>query len=389
MKVYYISPSLMPSRTANSIHVIHMCASLAQLGNEVTLFVQRSIADRKDLKNVLEDYYGVNLDNVCLVSCFSTSLRAVNIRIALLFIAKSIFTGITPGTAGLVISRNLYASVVLRCLYRCHFIFETHTLEPSGYRKFFQKILLQYSRSKTVVISHALKDLLSSWHGLPSVKAAVLHDAAVNKFKKPFLPEEKQRIRRKIFSNSDREGYRSLVGYFGHLYIGRGIEIVQGLAKKHPDLMFLIFGGNEGDIEKYRSENKTPNLYFMGYIPPSLAPEAMGMMDILLMPYQKKVSIGVPCEDTGRWMSPLKMFEYMASGVPLIASSLPVLEEVLRDKHNCLLAVPDDAESWSGCVDMLLADRNLAKQIAAIARAEYEQEYNWKERARQIMELVK
>ena len=49
-------------------------------------------------------------------------------------------------------------------------------------------------------------------------------------------------------------------------------------------------------------------------------------VDILIMPYQKNVAIGAKGHDTARWMSPMKMFEYMASGNPIISSNLAALK---------------------------------------------------------------
>lgn len=388
MKVYYVSPSVMPSRSANSVHVVHMCAALAQLGNEVTLFFQRSVLDVENLKNVMEDYYGVNLDNVQLVSCFSASGRAVNIRIALLFVVRRIVDHFSKRTPDLIISRNLYASFVLEICFRHRFVFETHTLEPPGLRKYLQKILLRSQRASTVVISHALQRLLAQWHGLSSLDSLVLHDAATSGIKK-LSRVEKQAVRHELANKIDCEKYCAVVGYFGHLYSGRGVEIIQALAGKHPEVVFLLYGGNEEDIERYQRKNGIPNLHFMGYIAPSQVSRAMGMMDVLLMPYQKKVSVGRGrYKDTGQWMSPLKMFEYMAAGMPIIASRLPVLEEVLEDNIDCLLAEPDDPASWSDCLQRLLDDSALAGAIGTNARFAYEYEHNWNIRAEKIMGLA-
>mgnify|MGYP000391910871 CR=1 FL=1 len=72
----------------------------------------------------------------------------------------------------------------------------------------------------------------------------------------------------------------------------------------------------------------------MGYLDQRSIYEKMSMMDVLLMPYQKQVSIGIELVDTSRWMSPMKMFEYMSSSVPIISSNLPVLREVLVAQAN-------------------------------------------------------
>lgn len=56
-------------------------------------------------------------------------------------------------------------------------------------------------------------------------------------------------------------------GYFGHLYPGRGIEIVEQLSRARPDCLFLVYGGTERDLDERRLGNRLGNLIFMGHVP--------------------------------------------------------------------------------------------------------------------------
>ena len=67
-------------------------------------------------------------------------------------------------------------------------------------------------------------------------------------------------------------------------------------------------------------------------------------------------------------MSPLKIFEAMANGRPILASDLPAVREVLRDGHNALLAPPDDIDAWIDRIRALQSDPGLGAQ-ARRARA--------------------
>jgi glycosyltransferase involved in cell wall biosynthesis len=111
-------------------------------------------------------------------------------------------------------------------------------------------------------------------------------------------------------------------------------------------------------------------------------------MDVLLMPYQKSVSIGVARQDTARWMSPMKMFEYMASGVPLVSSDLPVLREVLEEGRNALLVAPSDPQAWVAAVDRLAVDAGFAAHLGATAHANYREHHTWAARARRLLEAA-
>ena len=63
--------------------------------------------------------------------------------------------------------------------------------------------------------------------------------------------------------------------------------------------------------------------------------------------------------------SPLKLFEYMAAGRPIVASDLPSIREVLRDGVNALLVPPGDPVAMAAAIARLLGDRALAARLAA------------------------
>ena len=111
----------------------------------------------------------------------------------------------------------------------------------------------------------------------------------------------------------------------------------------------------------------------------------MKSVDVLLMPYQRSVSIGVANQDTAGWMSPMKMFEYMATGVPIISSDLPVLAEVLDHKKNALLVSPERIEDWIRALDRLMKDKEFASALGVRAHNDYKSHYTWTIRAKRIL----
>lgn len=183
--------------------------------------------------------------------------------------------------------------------------------------------------------------------------------------------------------------YDKIIGYFGHLYPGRGIEVIQGVAERYPAHSFLVYGGNEIEIRKYNENNTISNLFFMGHIPPNLVHNVMEMMDVLLMPYQKSVSIGLAGVDTAQWMSPMKMFEYLSVGIPIISSDLPVLREVLEDGVNSILVTPDDVDEWSAALKTVIYDSNLYDKLGNNAYNLYCSKYTWKLRAENMLGLLR
>lgn len=378
--LYYISPSVIPSRSANSVHVIQMCNAFAQLGLRVTLFAKRSVLAEDVLLLSLRQSYGVELKNVRVISFFGSNGRGANIRIATMAL-RHLWSW--KEKAGLLVSRNLYASFFLGVLLKRPLVFETHQLEY-GLRKNMQRAIMTRPWISTVAISKELVKFLAIHHGVRPCQPLVLHDAAPDGVT-PLPDGERIAILNDVISTS-LSNWQAVCGYFGHLYPGRGTEIIEAMAAERPRVLFLIYGGNDADVRAHNDGNLLSNIHYKGHVPHPEAQKVMRAVDILLMPYQESVSIGVAGHDTAKWMSPMKMFEYMSSGVPLVASDLPVLREVLEDGENALLVPPSDHHAWISAVDRLLKDKTLANNIATRAYEGYKENYTWTQRARRILE---
>jgi glycosyltransferase involved in cell wall biosynthesis len=386
MRIAYISPSSLFSRSANSVHVLRMCEALAGLGHEVTLYAHRTEPSEDDLMERVQGYYGVKLPNARLVSFYTAEARLLNAKIAARACADLLASAPRGRAPELVISRNLYASALLEAVPRKRLLCEFHGLEQ-GLRKRLQKRLLTSRKTGKVVISNALVECLENHHGTRFPDLHVFHDAAPAG-RTPLTSDERSKGRMDRLASHPVSRFPRWAGYFGHLYRGRGIEVIRALAERHPETAFLVFGGNEPEIRALREENRSPNLFVMGFLAPGQALDMMAIMDVLLMPYQRCVSIDSSgSTDTARWMSPMKMFEYMSTGVPLVSSALPVLKEVLEHGRNSLLAAPEKVEEWSACLSRLEREPTLAPKLAKNAFAEYEREHNWLTRARKMVEL--
>jgi glycosyltransferase involved in cell wall biosynthesis len=385
MKIYYISPATIPSRSANSIHVVNMCEGLSQLGYDVTLFARSESLSSSACKDVLCDYYGIDAKRIEVVAYRNRIGRGAELFIGLYAFFKFIKDTLRSNAPGFIISRNLYGAVLLGLLFRKRVVYESHAPDV-GLRKYLQSWLIKSKKISSVVISDALRKVIASKYRIPEKTLHVMHDAA-RSGQEPMSHDEQQMARNMIFTdNHDLISYKKVVGYFGHLYPGRGIEIIQGMAAKNPDIAFIVYGGNEREIKNYTDDNSSENLYFMGYLQPKNVHKAMAMMDVLLMPYQKSVSIGLGDIDTAQWMSPMKLFEYMSVGVPIISSDLPVLREVLSDGENCLLVGSNDIHAWSRALRSLTP--HLATKISSNAYKQYLGNHTWVSRSQKMLELL-
>jgi len=112
-------------------------------------------------------------------------------------------------------------------------------------------------------------------------------------------------------------------------------------------------------------------------------PEFKNSFDIFLAPYEKKVSVfGSDGSDTSKFMSPLKIFEYMSHKKPMIASDFPVIREVLNEK-NSILVDCDDIDSWFSSINEL-RNANRRDAIANQALSDFNK-YTWKKRSIQLI----
>jgi glycosyltransferase involved in cell wall biosynthesis len=115
-----------------------------------------------------------------------------------------------------------------------------------------------------------------------------------------------------------------------------------------------------------------------GFIPNSRLPLYQAAADALAMPYGKKIS-GSSGGDISRVINPMKMFDYMAAGRPIIASDIPVFHEVLDEKF-VVFCESENPESWTNALRSLQLDPARRELMGFIAR-ENAQKYTWKNRA--------
>jgi glycosyltransferase involved in cell wall biosynthesis len=180
------------------------------------------------------------------------------------------------------------------------------------------------------------------------------------------------------------EGFTA--GYSGHLYPGRGIDLLFQLALRNEGIQFLWMGGEEEAIQHWRkqvSSEGVKNIHIVGFVENERLPLFQAACELLLMPYERRISISSG-GDTAPFASPMKVFEYLATGRTILSSDLPVLREVLNES-NAVLVPAEDLSAWDRSLRQIAADphrRTLLEQRSKIDA----QRYQWIERARRSIE---
>lgn len=178
------------------------------------------------------------------------------------------------------------------------------------------------------------------------------------------------------------------VGYFGHLYPGKGMEMIAALAPEVPEVHFDVYGGTERDLAFWRAKTAdVENLTLHGHIPHAQVRPSMEACDLLIAPYGSKVTHS-GSGDISRWMSPLKLFEYMAAERAVITSDMAVLREILTHGETAFLCPPDDVKAWVDGVRQLAADPVLRCRLAEAGRDLLENEYTRQRRAERALQDV-
>ena len=135
--------------------------------------------------------------------------------------------------------------------------------------------------------------------------------------------------------------------YTGSLLKGKGVEIIEKLAEKNPKINFNIYG-DKNELKSWNNELLLKkNIFFKSYADYFQIPKILKKHKILLMPYQEKVyGLGTNLE-LSKFMSPMKMFDYLASGRIILASKLNIYSHILKNNYNAILVDPNNINLWN------------------------------------------
>lgn len=362
MKIAYLSGSTFPSRAANSVHVSKMCEALTKAGHYVTLFAFSSSDENISIK----DSYDIS-------HLFDTVFIRKNIgkRLKSWIVSFQLARKISAFDFDIIYSRNRLSTLFIN--RNSDFVFEAHSFPISILSRLCENTILRRKKLKAlIVITEALKQEYVKNFPFLADKILVASDGANDV---PFFESDILRC--------------STVGYVGHLYEGRGIEIVVELARMFPDLNFLVVGGEDKQVNSWRERcDKMTNINFVGYVPHAILGDYYKEMDIVLSPHQKTVTVHGGGGDISKWTSPLKLFEYMSYRKPMIVSNLPVFHEILKDEETCLFCEPDDINSWRIQLERLIKDEYLRRKLGEQAYDNFINNYTWDARVKKIIEHI-
>lgn len=375
MKIAVITNSRIPSLTANSIQAMKVCQALVQIGQEVRIFAPRET--EPVTSDELARHYGLRLvpslewlPSVKRLKRLDFILHAQ--RAAERYDADLIYTWL-PQSAVVALWRE-YPTIL-----------EMHAdvggrMGAWWLRQFWKR----RGHKLMTVTTRALRKALERSAGFGFEEEAVtVAPNGVELEKYENLPDPSAARRKLMLKN------RLTIGFTGHIYPGRGADLLFELARQMPGVNFLWVGGTPELVSYWQKKLATvgaKNVMMTGFVEHERIPLYQAAADVLLMPYGRSIE-GSSGQDIAEVINPMKMFEYMASGRAIVSADLPVIREVLHER-NAVFCEPGDVTAWKTAIESLLLDEKRRRTLGIQARRDVGR-FTWEARARRIMNGLK
>ncbi|MCI0519090.1 MAG: glycosyltransferase [Chloroflexi bacterium] len=371
MKIALAAPTHLPARRANTVQVMKMAQALTVLGHEVRLAAPQR-PDQPVSWNELARHYGLH-------SPFSVEWLPAHPALRRYDYGLRVLAWARRWQADLLYTR-LPQAAALGSLLGLPTLFEAHDLPQGRMSVWLLRAFLRGRGARRLAaITRALADDLAALGAPPPFTQVAPDGVDLERYQDLPSPEE---ARRRLGGRLRPE--RFTAGYTGHLYTGRGAELILRLAARLPQMDFLLAGGEAADIAHFQAQAQgLENVFFAGFVPNADLPRYQAACEALLMPYQFRVAASSG-GDISRYLSPMKLFEYLACGRAIVSSDLPVFREALHD-GNALLLPADDLDAWTSALRALQGDPALRRRLSEQAQRDA-QKYTWEARAVRLLE---
>ena len=370
-KLIYIANLRLPTEKAYGIQIAKMCEAFA-------LEVELIAPYRKNkIKDNFFDYYFVKR-NFKFRKIWAPDFYlpgkldkvAVNIKglVSALFLSFYVITQ----KVDVIYSRDEWPLYFLS-FFRKNLVFEAHHFSKS--RKLFYGRFKKIG-IKVIVISNGLKKDFISF-GFPEDKLLLAPDGVDLAEFNIDISKEEARVRMGLPLD------RKMVVYTGHLFEWKGAGVLLEAARQCGDVLFVFVGGTEYNVEKFRQKAKDmdlKNVLILGHKPHKDIPFFLKAADILVLPNSAKEEI------SRSYTSPLKLFEYMVSGRPIISSNLPSIGEILNE-NNSLFVEPDNDQQLTEAIKKVINDPAISNQLTQKAFEDVKN-YTWVNRALKILNFI-
>ena len=378
MRIIYPVPEILPDPRARFIQIVNTCHALAEIGIETLLIagIKRGYSEEEIL-----EFYGISRHpNFKFIRLPLLRMeQPKHLRFSwhgvfhLSLLLHLLFMKPCKGEHTVLFLRHIKLAdfiMKFRRVLEIAIIFEVHEifhLSTTGRkRKKIKDIEYRvYNKADAIVsISESIKNYLFHM-GISNRSIYTIPDGV-----------------RKEWFGVNRSTTSSYICYTGSLYPWKGVDILISAMKYLPDEKLLIVGAGSRleELENLaRTEGVSGRVKFVGAVSHTSIPEYLSQAKLAVLP-------NIP-DGPSQFSSPLKLFEYMACGIPIVASDLPIFHEILTEGENVIFFEPGSPEALAISLKKLIDDPKLAARIAFNAR-EGTRNYTYEKRAKRIFEVV-
>ena len=380
MRILYLSDIRFPIERANGIQTMETAHALARRGHIVHLGV------RPDIVRPPQDpfaFYGLAADERLRIERAPIAgpygLRRFE------FLAWAGWRTARARDVDVVFTRDLgVADLLRRVPGRPPLVYESHGFAPV-FAETLDELVSGAARARAGKVRRLIRRERRVWRDADGyvTTTAVLADELASRFG--------PRPRVEVVPNGLRfspdaappavaAGGR-VVLYAGQLYPWKGVDVLLRALATLPDVAAVILGGREGDADWGRIAALSDRLgirsrvTLAGFVPKAALPARLADASLFVLP-----TLDTP---SARYTCPLKMFEYMACGRPIVASDLPPVREVLTHDVNASLVPPGEPAALAAAIARLLDDPERGRRLAARARADSAR-YTWDRRGARV-----
>ncbi|MCL4813804.1 MAG: glycosyltransferase family 4 protein [Vicinamibacteraceae bacterium] len=384
MRLLYLADIRFPLERANGIQTAETCAALAERGHAVTLLVRDDTAvPRRDPWA----FYGITPPPTLRVKRLTLVGSPTRRRVG--YVSRALARAVVQGAWDAVFTRDLGVAAYLLRLPRAvrpPVVYESHGLADVVSAELGSLLATAPSASTAKQRRLAGREELV-WRradGYVGITARLVADLESRYGVRANCHVVADGVRldpRREYEYRPPSG-NTVVGYAGHLYPWKGVDTLLRAVAMLPNARALIIGGlpSEPDLARLQLLASTlaiaDRVTFTGLLPPREVVPALAAAHLVAIPNSRS-------RMSSDYTSPLKLFEALAAGRPIVASDLPAFREVLADGANALLVEPDAPEAWAAAIDRLAVDPVLADRLARRAFDDAAR-YTWAARAERL-----
>ena len=316
MKISYISNSSCPSHLPSSLQIVKTCEYLSKYGNQVFLILPNTSSFNVKISNFYNVKYKFELIRLAKFKKFPIGLDYYLFSLLSFLKAKKI--------SKLIITRNFFV------IFLCSLFNVKCTIELHNDIKNESRIVRFIFNYLNVLNSKSISKIICISQG---VKKKYIKDFDLQNNKKIIVLPSGSSLNIKYKNSLNKKKLN--LGYFGTINPSRGIDIILKLAQMDKLNNYYIFGGSKEQVEDLKKKHRLKNLFLTSHLNYKKVQIKISNMDVLLMPYSNKVTVSGNVSDTTKFMSPLKLFDYMSAGKLIISSDIEVLREIVNE-NQCI-----------------------------------------------------